>query len=256
MEAMAEAIAARDGSLRASLDEKDAMMREIHHRVKNNLQVISSLLNLQERALSDPAARSAMADTRRRVAALALIYRALYQGSDLKQVDVRQFLADPDGAAGDGAPGQRTDRPHRTDFADELIIDPDKLPPFALFAVEAISNAQKHALARNGGLLRVRFVSDGDQAVLSIIDEGSGSAPDLKKSGVGRALMTAFARQLRGRVELKQPCNALGGLTATADLPHAGPWRSRDGGRSRTGQAQGEPGRGLAVASLRSSRRP
>jgi hypothetical protein len=89
---MAEAIVARDQSLQDNLAQKDAMMREIHHRVKNNLQVITSLLNMQQRALTDPAARMAMADTRQRITALALIYRALYQSPDLRRVDVRGFL--------------------------------------------------------------------------------------------------------------------------------------------------------------------
>ena len=92
LEDMADAIVGRDASLRESLAQKDELMREIHHRVKNNLQVISSLLNMQQRALADPAARSAMSDTRQRITALALIYRALYQGPDLKRVDLRPFL--------------------------------------------------------------------------------------------------------------------------------------------------------------------
>ncbi|MET1345696.1 histidine kinase dimerization/phosphoacceptor domain -containing protein, partial [Staphylococcus aureus] len=63
-----------------------------HHRVKNNLHIISSLLNMQQRALADPAAKAAMNDTRQRITALAQIYRALYQGPDLKRVDLRPFL--------------------------------------------------------------------------------------------------------------------------------------------------------------------
>ena len=80
LDAMADTIVERDQSLRDSLAQKDALMREIHHRVKNNLQVITRLLNMQQRALADPAARAAMSDTRQRITALALIYRALYQG--------------------------------------------------------------------------------------------------------------------------------------------------------------------------------
>jgi hypothetical protein len=92
LDAMAGAIVTRDASLMDSLAEKDALMREIHHRVKNNLQIITSLLNMQQRALADPAAKAAMNDTRQRITALAQIYRALYQGPDLKRVDLRPFL--------------------------------------------------------------------------------------------------------------------------------------------------------------------
>lgn len=216
LDTMAEAIVARDTSLLNSLAEKDSLMREIHHRVRNNLQVISSLLNMQQRALSDPAAREAMFDTRQRINALALIYRALYQGVDLKRVDIRQFLGDL--IAQLVVEQQNHGQLVATELeADELIIDPDKLAPLALFAVEAISNAQKHALSLRGGVLRVRFTVEGDEAQLLIIDEGSGSAPELAGAGVGRALMTAFARQLRGRMELA--ANARGGVTARLIFP-------------------------------------
>jgi two-component sensor histidine kinase len=211
---MASAIVARDQSLRESLAQKDELMREIHHRVKNNLQVITSLLSLQQRALLDPVARSAMSDTRQRVNAIALIYRALYEGVDLKRVDLRQFLGDLIGQLiGEGGDGAI-----RTDLqADQLIIDPDKLAPLALFAVEAITNAQKHALAQRGGSLNVRFVVEGDEAELSVADGGSGKPPALNGEGVGRVLMSAFARQLRGRMDMT--LNDQGGVTARLKFP-------------------------------------
>lgn len=220
---MADTIAARDHSLRDSLAQKDAMMREIHHRVKNNLQVITSLLNMQQRSLTDPAARAAMTDTRQRISALALIYRALYQGPDLKRVDLRNFLEELLAQI-------ISSEPHhgalvRTELeADELIIDPDKLAPLALFAVEAVTNAQKHAFARQGGTLRVRFKVEGENARLEIADDAPGvhEAADAGQ-GVGRMLMAAFARQLRGKAEFGP--NIWGGATTsllfpTPEAPH------------------------------------
>ena len=216
---MAATIVARDATLHENLDQKDALMREIHHRVKNNLQVISSLLSMQERALADPAARAAMSDTRQRITALALIYRALYQGPDIKHVDLKPFLEDLMGQllAGDIGGGHI-----RTEVrADRLSIDPDKLAPLALFAVEAVTNAQKHALRQGGGLLTVDFSLRGGEAELAIADDGGGeaaAAPEASQTaGVGRTLMTAFARQLRGKMTLEP--NALGGLTARLVFP-------------------------------------
>ena len=199
---MADAIVARDLSLRESLGQKDALMREIHHRVKNNLQVITSLLNMQQRALTDPAARAAMTDTRQRITALALIYRALYQSPDLRRVDVRQFLEEllAQLLAGEGG----RPAPVRTELvADDLEIDPDKLAPLALFAVEAITAARKHAGAA-GGLIRVGFHVGPQEVVLEIRDDGHEPLPDdAGLASVGRTLMTAFARQLRGRAEME-----------------------------------------------------
>jgi len=216
LEDMADAIVGRDASLRDSLAQKDELMREIHHRVKNNLQVISSLLNMQQRALADPAARAAMSDTRQRITALALIYRALYQGPDLKRVDLRSFLEELTAqlVAADAAHGAQV----RTEIhVDALVIDPDRLAPLALFAVEAITNAQKHAFAGRGGTLSVNFRVHGDEAELEICDDGVAPDDALVASGVGRTLMTAFGRQLRGRSELVR--NELGGITARLIFP-------------------------------------
>ncbi|WP_091736708.1 sensor histidine kinase [Phenylobacterium immobile] len=216
MEQMADAIVGRDASLRDSLAQKDALMREIHHRVKNNLQIISSLLNMQQRALSDPAARAAMSDTRQRITALALIYRALYQGPDLKRVDLRPFLEELTAqlVAGEMLHGP----PVRTELhVDALVIDPDRLAPLALFAVEAITNAQKHAFAGRGGTLTVNFRVRDMVGELEIADTGHAKVETLSATGVGRTLMTAFARQLRGTTELA--LNEGGGVTAKLTFP-------------------------------------
>lgn len=216
MENMADAIVGRDASLRESLAQKDTLLREIHHRVKNNLQVISSLLSMQQRALTDPGARAAMSDTRQRISALALVYRALYQGPDLKRVDLRPFLEELTAqlVAGESLHGPSV----RTELhADTLMIDPDRLAPLALFAVEAITNAQKHAFAGRGGTLSVDFRVGGDEAVLEIADDGVASDQALAGAGVGRTLMTAFARQLRGRSELFR--NPAGGVTVRLVFP-------------------------------------
>ncbi|MBI1407687.1 MAG: sensor histidine kinase [Caulobacter sp.] len=218
LDEMAGAIVARDASLTESLALKDDLLREIHHRVKNNLQVISSLLSMQERALTDPGARQAINDTRQRITALALIYRALYQGADLRNADLRAFLEELTAQlmmSGTASGSVRVEVQ-----ADSLMIDPDKLAPLALFAVEAITNAQKHGLAARGGALTVEFRVGDPDAVLSISDTGGGERPPLEAleaKGVGRTLMNAFARQLRGRTEMS--VNPEGGLTVTLSFP-------------------------------------
>ena len=200
LDELAESIAARDSALTASLAEKDALMREIHHRVKNNLQIISSLLSMQQRALTDPASRAAVGDTRQRISALALIYRTLYQSDDLRYADARIFLTELVGqlVASDAARGGLITSSVE---ADSLVVDPDKLAPLALWLVEAVTNAQKHAFAGRGGDLKVRFRVQGDTSVLEVQDDGPGVSETFR-AGVGRTLMGAFAKQLRGEVEM------------------------------------------------------
>jgi two-component sensor histidine kinase len=217
LDVMTTAIVARDRTLTENLIQRDGLLREIHHRVKNNLQVISSLLNLQQRSLTDPAARAAMSDTRQRITALALIYRALYEGADLRKVNLADFLEELIGQlimtdAGQG-PGIRTEL-----AIDALTIDPDHLAPLALFAVEAITNAKKHGLMEAGGRLIVNFAVRGAEAELAITDSGRpGSEAVMVGEGVGRTLMSAFARQLGGAVNFCP--QAGGGLTARLTFP-------------------------------------
>jgi two-component sensor histidine kinase len=213
---MADTIVARDASLRESLAQKDALLREIHHRVKNNLQVITSLLNLQQRSLADPAGRAVLADTRQRISALALIYRALYQSEDLRRVDVRSFLEELIGQLINGE-GPREEPVRAEVHADDLMMDPDKLAPFALFTVEAVTNAQKHAFSERGGSITVRFEVRGAEARLEVQDDGIGADAGTMTGGVGRTLMNAFARQLRGRAELETPEG--GGVVARLIFP-------------------------------------
>ncbi|MDO9587635.1 MAG: sensor histidine kinase [Brevundimonas sp.] len=200
LDELAESIATRDAALTASLAEKDALMREIHHRVKNNLQIISSLLSMQQRALTDPASKAAVGDTRQRISALALIYRTLYQSDDLRYADARIFLTELVGqlVASETGRGQTVTSSVE---ADSLVVDPDKLAPLALWLVEAVTNAQKHAFAGRGGDLKVRFMVRGDTSVLEVQDDGPGVSETFR-AGVGRTLMGAFAKQLRGQVEM------------------------------------------------------
>jgi two-component sensor histidine kinase len=220
LDEMATAIVLRDHTLRENLAQKDALMREIHHRVKNNLQIITSLLNMQQRALTDDAAKAALSDTRQRITALALIYRQLYQGSDLRSVEVRPFIEELMAQLLTGA-GPRQN-PVRTEVvSDEMGLDPDKIAPFALFLVEAVTNALKHAFPERSGRIRVVFTVRGDDARLEIQDDGVGASPDATASGVGSTLMTAFARQLRGRTEVVRPPE--GGTTAILMFPVPAP---------------------------------
>lgn len=200
LDELAEAVTERGRSLNESLSEKDALMREIHHRVKNNLQIISSLLSMQQRALKDEPAKAALGDTRQRISALALIYRTLYQAEDIRHADARDFLTELVGQLVSAESGRGPTVTSKIE-ADSLIVDPDKLAPLALWLVEAISNAQKHAFAGRGGALEVRFKVNGDASVLEVQDDGPGPSV-AGASGVGRTLMGAFAKQLRGQAEL------------------------------------------------------
>src|SRR3954470_14553660 len=141
----------------------------------------------------------AMSDDRQRIQALAMIYRALYQSPDLSRVDVRQFLEELIAQLVTGEGGRPANI--RTELeADGLEIDPDKLAPLALFAVEAITNARKHTFSGEDAVIRVRFAVEAENVVLEISDDGR-EAEESEEPGVGRTLRPPSPRQLRGHAD-------------------------------------------------------
>ena len=207
---MAETLAARDAALRESLAAKDRMMREIHHRVKNNLQVISSLLNLQQRTLNDSQAKEAIRDTRQRILALAVIYRALYEGPDLSHVDLSDFVNDLVAQL----LVENSDLPARTDVRTApLNIEPDRLAPLALFIVEAVANVGRLPPDSADRALGIQFARANGQGELLIAD----GAPRLEQRDLGGTLMKVFARQLGG--DITYPENRAGGHDARLVFP-------------------------------------
>lgn len=203
---MADTISARETELKDSVKQKEDLIREVHHRVKNNLQLVMSLLNLHARRIKDPRAEAAFAEARSRINALATLHRRLYESETLQEVDMRWFLDDlcVELRRG-GLAGAR--RIELTVESPEEIIGPDVAVPLGLLVTEAITNAYKHAFhEREEGRIDVRVERDSDTTiVLSISDNGTGfdpAAPTAEPPGLGRSLIDAFVRQLHGELQV------------------------------------------------------
>ncbi len=197
LEDMAVKVRDRTTHLQEAVEARDAAMKEIHHRVKNNLQIINSLLSLQSRKVRDPSAVAVLDDARARINALSLIHRALYENPDIRSVSVKSFFGELvqhlDEALGAAELGIRIE----SDI-DDGMIDADMAVPLALFAAEAVTNAIKHAFpdARPGRVL-VSYTIRPEETVLSIEDNGIGAGEKIS-AGLGSTLMTAFAKQAHG----------------------------------------------------------
>ena len=207
--AMAHKISSRETELRRSLDEKDALLREVHHRVKNNLQIVTSFLNLQSKSTKDAAAREVLMEARVRVRALALVHRYLYESGDVRQVD---FAAMAEALTDQQSHAQGL---HSRGIVIHSSFDHAPIPaaaavPVALLITEALSNAIKHGYPDGRtGTIEMTFVRpEPGQATLTITDDGAGldfdadGAP-LYRPGIGIALMQAFSRQLGGAMSLE-----------------------------------------------------
>ena len=182
----------------ASLLEKEAMLKEIHHRVKNNLQIVSSLLHLKMGTLDDPAVRELFSESESRIRAMALVHEELYRSGDLGRVDISDYI-------------ERLTRSLAAAGDVELDLDAEKAGfpidaavPCGLVLNELVMNAIKYGKGERGRVrVGVRFARQGGDFVLEVRDDGPGLPPGFapgKAGGVGLSIVEALAGQLRGEL--------------------------------------------------------
>jgi two-component sensor histidine kinase len=202
---MADLISARESELRESLAQKEVLVREIHHRVKNNLQLVMSLLNLHARRIRDPRAELAFAEARSRINALATLHRRLYESESLQEIDLKWFLDDLCAELRRGGLSRGRQVELIANSPNE-VIGPEIAVPLGLLVTEAITNAYKHAFNEGtGGHIYVDVKRPSETTLeLAVRDDGSGfdSAAGEDNTGLGRSLIEAFVRQLRGELEI------------------------------------------------------
>jgi two-component sensor histidine kinase len=191
--------------MESALATRDAAMKEIHHRVKNNLQIINSLLSLQSRKVRDPAAIAVLADARARINALSLIHASLYEHNNIRSVDAKSFFSQLV-ANLSHAFGVEDRGIHLIASIDADTIDADIAVPLALFTAEAVTGAMKsgfpESVAVDDGRIDVSYRVLPDATVLSIEDNGRGHDAGAASPHVfDGKLMTAFAKQARGVLE-------------------------------------------------------
>ncbi len=192
--------------LLASLREKEVLLKEVHHRVKNNLQVISSLLNLESQRVQDLQVLEAFRETQNRVRSMALVHERLYRSTDLARVDfgeyIRNLVASLISSYHTPAQGFSYEV-----NAEDAFLGVDVAIPCGLILTELVSNAFKHAFpAGKKGEILISFHRRGDGAyALRIKDNGVGLPPglDIRNTGtLGLQLVHTLTRQLGGALEL------------------------------------------------------
>ena len=193
-----------DEQIHRSLKEKDILLKEIHHRVKNNLQVIVSLIQLQADFLRDPAALQAFHEMQNRVRSIAVIHEMLYSTADVSDVDFGNYLQK---LAKDLFSFYQT-RPDdvrlRTDIAD-THMELQQAIPCGLIVNELLSNSLRHAFAdKRPGIVQITLRSDGTNCTLSVGDNGCGLPPDLDPlhaTSMGLQLVRLLTEQLQGALQ-------------------------------------------------------
>lgn len=195
--------------IRASLHEKELLLKEIHHRVKNNLQIISSLLYLQSGSIDDPLTLMKFQDSQNRIHSMALIHERLYRSDDLAHVDFATYLHDLATSLVDTYRKQAYHIALKVK-ADNALLDIDTAIPCGLIVNELVSNALKHAFpnGRTGQIgveIHHQDLAGTSNYQLVIWDDGVGIPQDmdyLNTPSLGLQLVSNLTRQLGGVIDL------------------------------------------------------
>ncbi|SMH48535.1 sensor histidine kinase [Azospirillum agricola] len=194
-------IKSMEAALRKLVGQKSTLLREVNHRVKNSLQLVSSLLTLQTLSLPDEAARAHFQDARSRIEAIARVHNRLYQADQFQTIEFGTYLRELCEDLARASGGELCDVMVRSDIVDLPI---DQAAPLGLIANELITNAIKH---RGSGAARVdvAFRRDADGLVLTVSDQGPGLPPnfDMRKGrSLGMRLIASLSGQIRAHVAI------------------------------------------------------
>jgi two-component sensor histidine kinase/PAS domain-containing protein len=192
--------------IKASLQEKEIMLKEIHHRVKNNLQVISSLLDMQSSYLQDEKAKEALWASMARVRTMAMIHTQLYQSQDLARVDFGHFIQDLISNIRQSY-GRTTLTVEINVAVDDIRLGIETSIPCGLILNELVANALKHAFPEGKkGKINIRMRLEESRAVLTVQDNGVGFPESIdfrKTQSLGMELVTLLVGQINGTIDLQ-----------------------------------------------------
>ncbi len=192
----------KETELATSLEQQNLLVMEVHHRVKNNLQVIASLLNLQGSRIRVPEAQAEFQAARDRVRALATLHRHLYADGGLHTINMRSFLTELCGQLFQALGETEDERIQLEIEAPELRMSSDQAVPLALIVTEAVTNSVRYAFpGGRAGRIEVRLTESDGVLDLDIRDDGVGigtarAAEEGSRGGIGLQLIRGFSRQL------------------------------------------------------------
>ena len=218
--------------------QKDLLMREVHHRVQNSLQLVNSMLGLQERELADPLLAARFAEARRRILAVSAVHRRLWRSDQIQSVGLDTYLRElRDGLVGEWGSGWDDQIRVR---AASVLVPTDTAVVLALVVTELLTNAVKHAYGGAPGPIDVTVCGGpGGVVRIAVADRGTGMEREERPGGFGSRLTRALMAQVRGGIEFQD--NRPGTrVVLTVPRPAPAPRPTRSGGRPEPGG--GPPG--------------
>jgi two-component sensor histidine kinase len=192
----------KNAELETLLREKVILLKEIHHRVKNNLQIINSLLYLRANGIRDADTRALFVESQNRVLAMALAHEELYRSPDLSRINMRDYVA----RLVDRVLASASLDVETTFDLEAVLLVPDEAIPCGLLLDELLMNAIKHAFSKRGfGKLEVTLRISGEEFELVVADDGPGLDPFLLEGtggGLGFIIVRGLAEQLHGKISV------------------------------------------------------
>ncbi len=195
-----------ENHLKKALQEKDMLMKEIHHRVKNNLSVMSSLLNLQSRYIKDETSRDIFKDSQSRANTMALIHKKLYQSEDIQRINMKDYIAELSLDLSSLHMSKNKNIGLVLDV-EKIMLDADTAIPLGLIINELLTNSMKHAFSdKEKGTIKVIFRKlEDDELLLEVKDNGKGLPSDFKvenSDSLGLRLVHSLAAQISAQLEI------------------------------------------------------
>jgi PAS domain S-box-containing protein len=192
-----------DHELQRALETQEVLLREVNHRIKNNLQLVSSMLALQAERSNIPELRRIVQEAQARMQIVAAVHERLYRSEDIGTVDLKAFL---EGLCRDVERGMQSGDGVKVEVASEpMAIANDRAVPLALVLNELLMNAIKYAYPDGEGVVRVHLRREAEKAVLTVEDDGAGLPEDFeerRRASLGLRVVTGLMRQLRGDLEI------------------------------------------------------
>ncbi len=193
-------VAERTAELTKALAQRDLLLREVYHRVKNNLQIVDGMMVMQARRLADPQAKQALTDMRSRLHALGLVHHQLMESLDLETFDIGPFLRELTQNVMQSGPPSEVGFTVR---AAPLTVGLDFAIPLGLIVTELVTNALKHAFPDGVGHVEVILEQDQTGVVtLVVADDGKGLDPERDRTSLGSTIIEGLVKQLGGTLSV------------------------------------------------------
>lgn len=193
-----------ENKIKNLLAEKELTLKEVHHRLKNNMNIVSSLLNLQAKTIHEPSAIAAFNDASRRLQSMTILYDKLYRSSDFKEVSLKEYLLVLIDEIVNNFPNSKMVKIDK--HIEDIMLDSKRLQPLGIIINELLTNIMKYAfLGKTAGLITVQAINQNGYIRLSVQDDGNGMPESVSfenSSGFGLQLIKHLTAQLSGTIQI------------------------------------------------------